>query len=87
MREDLDYIIKVDSFTEEDIHNFVGQDSINAYLLEGICKDTIEEVAHIETQLSINEVTLKVLDTIKYKAIDEEANAWAGYISSVARPT
>ena len=44
-------------------------------------------MAHIETQLSIHEVTLKVLDTIKYKAIDEEANTWEEYISRVDVPT
>ena len=69
MREDLLYIIKMDAFTEEDIHHYVGQASINAYLLGEICKATTEGVAHIETQLSIHEVTLQVLEPIKYKAI------------------
>ena len=87
MREDLEYIIKMDAFTEEDIHHFVGHAYINAYFLEDICNATKEGVAHIETHLSIHEVTLQVLEPIKYKVIAKEANARARYISSVARPT
>ena len=85
--EDLEYIRKMDAFIEEDIHHFVGQDSINAYFLEDICKATTEWVVHIETHLSIHEVTLQVLEPIKCKAIDEEANAWEIYISSMVWPT
>ena len=77
----------MDAFTEEYIHHFVGQASINAYFLEYIFKATTEGVAHIETHLSIHEVALQVLDPIKYKAIDEEANAWVRYIFSVTWPT
>ena len=60
---------------------------VNAYLLEGMCKTAVEEVACIETQLLIHEVTLQVLELIKYKTIAEEANAWETYISSMAWPT
>ena len=64
MQEDLEYIKKVDSFTKEDIHHFVEHASINAYLLEDIFKVAAEGVAHIETQLSIHEVNLQVLEPI-----------------------
>ena len=77
----------MDAFTEEDIHHFVGHAYINAYFLEDICKAMEKGVGHIETQLSIHEVTLQVLEPIKYKAIDEEANAWEEYIFSVEGPT
>ena len=40
LQEDIEYIEKVDAFTEEDIHHFVGQAYVNAYLLEDICKTT-----------------------------------------------
>ena len=76
LREDLEYIRKMDAFTEEDIHHFVGKASINAYFLEDICKATTERMVYIETQLSIHEVTLQVLEPIKYKAIAKEANTW-----------
>ena len=49
MQEDLEYIRKVDSFIEEDIHHFVGKASINAYLLEDMCKSAAEEVERLET--------------------------------------
>ena len=87
LQEDTEYIRKVDAFTEEYIHHFVGNASINSYLLEDMCKNVAEEVACIETHLSIHEVTLQVLDPIKYKTITEEANAWATYIFGVAGPT
>ena len=87
LHEDIEYIRKVESFTEEDIHHFVGKASVNAYLLEGMCKTAAEEVARIETELSIHEVTLQLLELIKYKTIVEEANAWETYISSMAWPT
>ena len=77
----------MEAFTEEDIHHCVGQDSIKEYFLEDICKATAEGVAHIETKLSIHEVTLQVLEPIKYKVIAEEDNVWEGYISNVAGPT
>ena len=67
----------MDAFKKEYIHHIVGQDSINAYVMEYICKDTTEGVEHIETQFSVHEVTLKVLEPIQYKAIDEEAKVWA----------
>ena len=71
LQEDLDYIRKMEAFTEEDIHHFVEQASINAYLLKDIYKAAAERVARIETQLSIYEVMLQVLEPIKYKAIVE----------------
>ena len=77
----------MDALREEGIHHCVGQDSINAYLLEDICKATAEGVAHIEIQLSIHEVTLQVLEPIKYKVIKEEDNAWERYVSSATVPT
>ena len=87
LREDLEYIRKMDAFKKDEIHHSVGQDFVNAYFLEDIFKATIQRVAHIETQLLIHEVTLQVLEPIKYKAIADEANAWAKYISSVVGPT
>ena len=60
---------------------------VNAYLLEDICKATTKRVAYIETQLSIHELMLQVLEPIKYKTIVEEDNTCATYISSVERPT
>ena len=68
----------MDAFTEKDIHHSVGQASVNA---------TTERVAYIETQFSIHEVMLQVLEPIKYKTIVEEDNTCATYISSVERPT
>ena len=61
LQEDIEYIIKVEVFNEEDINHFVGKDYVNAYLLEDMCKAVEEEVACIETQFSIHEVTVQVL--------------------------
>ena len=77
----------MDAFIEEGIHYFVGQDSVNAYLLEDICKIVADEVADIETQLLIHELSLRFLDPIKYNTIALEVNACASYISSVVGPT
>ena len=38
-------------------------------------------------QMSIPEVTLQVLEPMKYKAIAEEASAWETFVSSRAGPT
>ena len=77
----------MDDFSDEDIHHFVGQASVNAYLLEDMCKITSKEVERLESQLSIHEVNLQVLEPIKYKPIAEEANAWIAYVFSMAGPT
>ena len=50
LQEDIKYIIKVKSFNEEDINQWVGKDSSNTYLLEDMCNATTEVVTHIETQ-------------------------------------
>ena len=49
LQEDIEYIRKVDAFTEEDIHHFVRQAFVNSYFLEDMCKSAAEEVARIET--------------------------------------
>ena len=86
-QEDIEYIRKVDDFTEEYIHHFVGNSYVNAYLLEHMCKVAAEELTRLETNMSIHEVTLQVLEPIKYKTIVEEANAWTTYVSILAGPT
>ena len=49
LQEDIEYIRKVDAFTEEDIHHFVGHSYVIAYLLEDICNTAAEEVVCTET--------------------------------------
>ena len=87
LQEYIEYIKTMNSLTEEDIYNFVGQDSVNAYHLENICNIATTHVACIETQFSIHELALQVLEAIKYKTITEEANTWETYISSMEGPT
>ena len=41
LEEDIEYIRKIESFNEEYINHFVGQASVNTYLLEDMCKTAI----------------------------------------------
>ena len=87
LQEDIEYIRKVEVFNAEDINHLVGQASVNAYLLEDMCKDATEEVTCLEAQLAINEVTMQVFDPMRERTIAEEDNALAAYVFSMAGPT
>ena len=41
----------------------------------------------MEMQLSIHELTLEVLEPMKYKSIAEKASAWETFVSSREGPT
>ena len=87
LQEDIEYIRKVDDFTEEDIHHFVSKFSVDAYLFENMFKAATKELACLEMQLSIHEVTLQVLEPIKYKTIIEDVDAWTSYMARMEGPT
>ena len=46
-----------------------------------------EKVTCVQKKLAVHEVTVQVLEPIKYKIIVEEANAWGEYVSSMEVPT
>ena len=76
LQEDAEYIRKREYFNKEDINHFVGKDFINAHILGDMCKSSTKKVA----QLAMHEVSVQVLETIKYKTIAEEDIVWVVYV-------
>ena len=80
-------ILSDSTVNEEDINLWVGHTFINPHILGGMCRSSTEKVTHVQTQLAVHEVTIQVLEPIKYKTIAEEANTWGAYVSSLVGPT
>ena len=54
---------------------------------EDMCSSSTEKVTCVQTQPTMHEVTVQVIEPIKYEAIAEEDNAWDAYVSSREGPT
>ena len=46
-----------------------------------------EKVTRVQTWIAVHEVTVQLLEAIKYKTIAQEASAWAAYVSNREGPT
>ena len=84
---DVQYIHKLEIINEEDVMTWVAEASVSNYILEDLYRTTPKRVTRVETQLVVHEVTLQMLESINYQTSAEGANAWGGYISSLAGPT
>ena len=60
---------------EEDVNTWVGQASVNNYILEDMCRSALEKVTCVESPLAIHELIVQVLDPINHKTITEDANS------------
>ena len=77
----------MDIISEEDVKTWLAQASISKHLLEVMYRLTPTKVADVESQLTVHEVTVRLMEPVDYRTIAPKANAWGKYISNPAGPT
>ena len=79
-------ISNLDVVSEEDIKIWIIQASGHKLLLEESLSQNVLKVKEIESQLSMHEVAVRVLERTEYRVISEEAQAWGIFIKTPSRP-
>ena len=79
-------ISKLEAVNEEDIRIWIIQNSGHKLLLEEYLRQNVPKVKEIESQLSKNEVAVRVLEPAEYRIISEESQAWGIFIQTPDEP-
>ena len=87
MHEDELSIQQIKGITEKVVKNWVSQASVSNFLLEHLLRVTPPKAVEIKSQLAIHEVTVRLLETIDFRTIAAEANAWKEFIGGSGGPS
>ena len=69
------------------VKSLVAQAAVINYLLEYQIKVTPPRAAEIKSQLSVHEVTFRILEPIDFRTIAADATTWKKLVDGLARPT
>ena len=69
------------------VKTWIAQAYVSNFLFEDLYRVTPPKLIEVESQMEVYEVTVRMLEPMDYRIIEEEANAWGEYISRPVGPT
>ena len=87
LHKDEQYIEKMEVISEDNVKNWIAQDSTNNYILEYLFRTNLEKVINVESQLVIHQVTAQMMELVNYRTIAEDVDVWGEYVASLVGPS
>ena len=87
MQEDELNIRQVKGINEKLVKSLVAQAVVSNYVLEDQLRVTPPGAAEIKSQVSIHEVTVRLLEPMDFRTIAADTTTWKQFLDGLAGPT